>query len=130
MLRLSRDETRALTLVVALLLASGGVRYARRPAPLQLTAPELDVPALADSSRAAMARAERAGTPLGEGERLDPNAAGVTELQRLPGIGPALAARIVAYRDSAGRFRTLEELTRVPGIGPATLERLRPHLGR
>lgn len=46
-------------------------------------------------------------------------------LQRLPGIGPALAARIIASRERDGPFASVEALIRVPGIGPATVERLR-----
>ena len=126
MIRLSRDEHRALVLVVALLLASGAVRWARRPEAVRLDASELDVAMLADSSRAAMERTARSGTPLGEGERLDPNTAPAEELERLPGVGPALAARIIAYRDSAGPFPAVDSLEAVKGIGPATLERLRP----
>ncbi len=67
-----------------------------------------------------------AGTP---GEMpLDLNRASAAELERLPGIGPALAARIIAYRDSVGRFRAVDDLDRVRGIGPALLERLRPNV--
>jgi competence protein ComEA len=50
----------------------------------------------------------------------------VAELERLPGVGPELARRIVEAREAGGGFRRLEELLEVPGIGPATLERLRP----
>jgi len=56
--------------------------------------------------------------------RVSVNRATPEELEAVPGIGPALARRIVAYRP----FRTLDELVRVPGIGPRTLERLRPYL--
>lgn len=59
---------------------------------------------------------------------VDVNAAGETELAQLPGIGPALARRIVDRRAEAGRFRSADDLLDVPGIGPATLEALRPHL--
>ena len=56
--------------------------------------------------------------------RVNVNRARVQELEAVPGIGPALARRIVAYRP----YRSLDELVRVPGIGPGTLERLRPYL--
>lgn len=56
---------------------------------------------------------------------IDLNRATASELQTLPGVGPVLADRIVAYRDSMGRFDRVEELGSVKGIGPATLARLR-----
>lgn len=56
------------------------------------------------------------------------NSAPAAELAVLPGLGPALAARIVDHRRAHGPFETLEDLLDVPGIGPATLEALRPHL--
>ncbi len=55
---------------------------------------------------------------------VDINAADEAELQTLPGIGPALAERIVAYREAHGRFQYLYELTNVKGIGIATFEAL------
>jgi competence protein ComEA len=64
----------------------------------------------------------------GEPARVRLNRATAQELETLPGIGPALAARIVAYRDSAGGFRDLDELERVRGIGAATLAKLKPLL--
>ncbi len=51
--------------------------------------------------------------------------AAVEELDRLPGIGPAIAGRIVSYREANGPFTSVDELEEVPGIGPALLERLR-----
>ncbi|MGE5554450.1 MAG: ComEA family DNA-binding protein [Betaproteobacteria bacterium] len=57
--------------------------------------------------------------------RLDLNRATARELEALPGIGPALARRILAYRESRGSFQAVEELEMVSGIGPARLERLR-----
>jgi len=49
-------------------------------------------------------------------------------LERLPRIGPALAARIVADRRSHGDFGSLEALQRVRGIGPKLAQLLRPHV--
>ena len=66
--------------------------------------------------------------PLGADERIDIDRAGVRELERLPGVGPALAQRIVADRESRGAFGGIAALDRVSGIGPATLQRLGPHL--
>ena len=55
---------------------------------------------------------------------LDLNRASAEDLEALPGIGPALAARILAARQER-LFSSIEDLERVPGIGPATLQRLR-----
>lgn len=55
---------------------------------------------------------------------LELNRASAAELACLPGIGPALAERIVADRVARGAFREVQELKRVPGLGPARVERL------
>lgn len=68
-----------------------------------------------------------AGTPGGSASGpLDLNAATQAGLDALPGVGPVLAERIVAWRAQHGRFTSVDELTEVPGIGPKALERLRP----
>lgn len=59
---------------------------------------------------------------------VNPDLASAEELDALPGVGPALAARIVANRDSLGPFGSLGALQRVRGIGPATAERLAAHV--
>ncbi|HEX6971066.1 MAG TPA: helix-hairpin-helix domain-containing protein [Limnochordia bacterium] len=59
---------------------------------------------------------------------LDLNGATRDELVSLPGIGPALAERIVAYREAHGPFDDLSALLAVRGIGPATLRKLAPHV--
>jgi competence protein ComEA len=57
---------------------------------------------------------------------VDLNTASATALDALPGVGPVLAARIVAWRTAHSRFTSVDELGEVPGIGPKALERLRP----
>lgn len=53
------------------------------------------------------------------------NTADARALEALPRIGPAMARRIVDYRQSHGPFKTVDDLLDVPGIGPATLEAIR-----
>ena len=59
---------------------------------------------------------------------IDMNTATIKDFQKLPGVGPSIAQRIVDYRTQNGKFNAIEEMTHVSGIGPKTLERLRPHL--
>jgi competence ComEA-like helix-hairpin-helix protein len=82
---------------------------------------------LAESSerRSEAARRKR---PLSPDERLDPNTASEEELDRLPGVGPATAKRIVRLREEKGAFSGVDDLLAVPGIGPVTLARMAPHL--
>ena len=54
------------------------------------------------------------------------NLASATELEQLPGVGPATAKAIVAYREKYGAFNTLEDLLKVRGIGPAKLSEILP----
>ncbi len=58
--------------------------------------------------------------------RTNLNTATAEQLQRLPRIGPALAARILEYRRQHGSFGSAAELTEVRGIGDRTMERLAP----
>ena len=58
---------------------------------------------------------------------IDVNRATSAELQKLPGIGPRMAQRILDER-ARGPFKSVEELRRVSGIGPKTLDKLRPYV--
>ncbi len=88
-------------------------------------APPADSAAARTKAVPAPPPAALAAVPAG---KVDPNTAGPARLMDLPGIGPALAGRIVADRERHGPYRRAEDLLRVPGIGPATLRRIRPGL--
>jgi comEA protein len=62
------------------------------------------------------------------GLALDVNTATAEELEALPGIGPALAQRIVQYRQSHGLYKTNKDLLEVSGIGKKKLDELKPYL--
>jgi competence protein ComEA len=83
-----------------------------------------------DSVRASGRRVKRekptkptAPTPT---QPLDIDRASAAEIEALPGIGPALADRIAAKRDSLQGFGSIQALCSVRGIGPSLAERLRP----
>ena len=56
------------------------------------------------------------------------NTATPKQLEALPGIGPALAKRIVAFREKRGRFKRVEELLAIPGISEKKWKALHDHL--
>jgi len=66
------------------------------------------------------------GGAAGEGECVDINTADAAALDKLPGIGPSTAAKIVADRTANGPFASPDDLGRVPGIGPKKLAQLKP----
>jgi competence protein ComEA len=59
------------------------------------------------------------------GSRININTATFQELQTVRGIGPTMAQRIIEYRQTSGRFATVDDLTNVKGIGEKTLEKIR-----
>ena len=94
------------------------------PAPILSPAPAATPVAAPEPAPSGPAPAPpSAPAPVG---RIDLNTATAAELEVLPGIGPALAARIVEHRRVNGRFTSVDQLDDVKGIGPRTLEKLRP----
>jgi competence protein ComEA len=117
-----------------------------RPEPTPPAVRALDAQiALVDSARRSASRGTR-NTPRGAGASpkggrgggstpavrepilVDADVADAAALERLPWIGPALAARIVENRGRCGPFGSIEALTRVNGIGAASVKRLAPHV--
>lgn len=64
------------------------------------------------------------GVQPNSGTKININTAGTAELDKLPGIGPALAERIIQYRTENGPFVQPEDLMNVSGIGPKTYEKM------
>jgi competence protein ComEA len=121
-------ELRALLLLLALAVVGQGVRHlvsrpGEAPGQVQLlaTLSPGSPSAQRDSSR-------RQGRPLNAGERVDVDVATVSELTRLPRVGPRLAKVIVADREVHGAFGSLAGLDRVSGVGPGLLKVITPHV--
>jgi competence ComEA-like helix-hairpin-helix protein len=114
--RLLREPTAGGAAFLLLLAGLAGVAvrhlYRRRPSPAEpLPAPVVPEP--------------EPEPPLWD-HRVDLNTADLDDLQRLPGVGPVAAARILADREENGPFQTVEALVRVPGFGPAKVRVLAP----
>ena len=122
------EERRVLGFCALLLALSAAARWLDRPPEVTTDAPLVDVAALIREDSAVGARRAAGERPLGRLEKVDPNRADAAALERLPGVGAATAAAIIAARDSGGPFRTAEDLLRVRGIGPAKLAGMREHL--
>ncbi|HUF13013.1 MAG TPA: helix-hairpin-helix domain-containing protein [Longimicrobiales bacterium] len=122
------EERRVLGFLALLLTLSAGARWLDKPVEVVTDAPLVDVPALLREDSMLRVRNERRDRPLAAQEKVDPNRADADALQRLPGVGPSIAAAIVAWRDSAGPFETADDLLRVRGIGPSKLGAMREHL--
>lgn len=75
-------------------------------------------------SEAAIAQPPNSSAAV-NGTLVNLNSATSEELQLLPRIGPATAAKIIAHREANGAFRSVDQLLDVPGIGERTLEGLR-----
>jgi competence protein ComEA len=120
--------------VADVIAAAGGVTADADPAAVLLAALVVDgervyVPRVGEVPPAVVA----APTPAGSGSAgttpsgpVNLNTATADDLDELPGVGPATAAAIVAHRDAAGAYASVDQLLDVKGIGPAKLEALRP----
>ncbi len=83
------------------------------------------LPRRADAGGSQQAHAQ---PPRADAPPININEAPREELERLPGVGPALAARIVEHRERFGRFRRAEHLLLVRGISERRFLQLRPYV--
>jgi competence protein ComEA len=112
------------TRVADALAAAGGATAKADTGLVNLAAPLADGEQVVVPSRGAAGAAAPAG-PDAPPAPVNLNTATVEQLDALPGIGPATAAKIVDFRQEHGFFHSVEELDAVPGIGPARIEQLK-----
>ena len=130
------NERKALWFLALVALSGSGVRMWRsaRPASEEAAAAALerqlsrldsvrDKPREKRGSGSRKAPVSQQATPAGP---IDLDRADAATIESLPGIGPALAARIISNRDSAGPFGGIEALCDVRGIGPGLIKKLSP----
>ncbi len=111
------------------IVAAGDVLPGANPNALNLAAAledgaKVEVPLLMPPTATVIAPPQVSSQPLSIGP-ININLATQAELESLPGIGPVIAARIIAYREENGSFGSPEAIQKVSGIGPATFERIR-----
>jgi competence ComEA-like helix-hairpin-helix protein len=106
---------------------SEGARIRRPPPFAPATITFLSATVLLGSALVLIQQAGRAGPPAARVEHhLDLNSASADELAAIPGVGPALAGRIVRDRSENGLYDSIDDLDRVKGIGEATIDLIAP----
>jgi DNA uptake protein ComE-like DNA-binding protein len=135
-------ERNALLFLAGLIALGSGARVVkgRQPpasaadsAALALHVARVDAARSGKGSKKSSARkGKSAKTPVSEllagMPPIDLDEAAPSDIQKLPGIGPVVAARIAANRDTFGAFGSLDGLRRVKGVGPALTEKIRPYV--
>lgn len=89
------------------------------------------IPAKIQGDTAATASQDTAAatpTNAASNGKVNINTADITGLQTLNGVGPATAQKIVDYRETSGRFKTIDDLKNVSGIGDKTFEKLKDYI--
>lgn len=97
-----------------------GVNLARRVQDEE----QIQIPLVSSAAEAPASHAA-ASSPMTSGGKININTASASELDALPGIGPALAGKIVAFREAHGPFASVEELSLVAGISVRMVDDMR-----
>ena len=78
------------------------------------------------STRGSGSASGSGGAAGGAAQSVNLNTATQAQLEELPGVGPVMAGKIIAWRTEHGRFASVEELQEIDGVGPKTYAKLAP----
>jgi len=98
------------------------------PAVMPAASARVTLPSVPSAAKPGKATSGSRSGKMGPGEQIGLNSATLEQLERLPGVGPSMAARILAYRQQSGGFAKIEDLTLVTGIGPKKYAKMAPFL--
>ncbi len=88
--------------------------------------PPASLPPLSSAVKPAKTSGGSRSGKMGPGQQISLNTATPEQLEQIPGVGPSMAARIIAYRQQSGGFAKIEDLTLVTGIGPKKYAKIAP----
>lgn len=136
MIQLTTHEQYALLFVTVGLLLGSGIKafgWSNEPGkPLGFPEAQPNLVALSTEKKTVQApktsRSSRRGATKSFQGTINLNSADSAGLQRLPGIGPVMAERILAYRSKLKVFTSVDQLLKVVGIGKAKLAKIAPHV--
>jgi competence protein ComEA len=107
---------------------SGGLNLARLVVDGEQIVVAHDTPSVAGPGGSSTASGVGTSGAGGTDAVVDLNAATVSDLDALPGVGPVMAGRILEWRTAHGRFASVDQLREISGIGARTFARLQPHV--
>lgn len=124
-MKLTKEESQALTFIAAMILISAGARVLGRPGPVEIHGEEVSIAELERGSLALMEPGRAASTAASLGW-VNVNTATEAEIAAIPKVGAAIAALVVARRGQQGSL-DLDALRELPGMKKAALEALADH---
>jgi competence ComEA-like helix-hairpin-helix protein len=129
-MKLSTPEGKAISFILLMIAISVIARVLSRTNDAEVTVAPVSAGLLEQTSKPKKKQERKSSRlpPLGPEEKIDPNTATIPELDRLPGVGPSLAATIVKDRAANGPFLSSGDLARVRGISEERARRLSQHL--
>ena len=128
MLEFTRRETGVLIFLLAGFVIGSGIKlYQKNLAPLPIVE-DISMSGQSFTTDTTMSHPLLDGKTEPLNQVILLNSANVEMLEKVPGIGPVTAERIIIYRSKYGRFQSLEEMKKIKGIGEKTFIKIKPYL--